>query len=79
MVSTCRSLLSQVVSEEDIGKVFSMASCLEILTYMFGSIISLRLYTATSNLFPGTVYLFIGFLYFVVMVLLIFLNRLNSK
>ena len=79
MVSTCRSLLSQVVAEDNVGKAFSMASCLEILANMLGSIVTLRLYTETSKYFAGTVYLFIAALYFVIVILLHVLKRLNAS
>ncbi len=79
MVSTCRSLLSQVVAEEDVGKAFSMASCLEIIANMMGSVVTLRLYTATSAYFAGTVYLFIALAYAVIVILLITLNNYNKR
>ena len=79
MVSACRSLLSQVVSEEDVGKAFSMASCLEILAHMLGSLVTLKLYTETSKLFAGTVYVFLAVLYLIVIILLVILNKLNKN
>ncbi len=75
MVSTCRSLLSQVVSEDGVAKAFSMASCLEMLANMLGSAVTLRVYTATSAIYPGAVYLFIALQYSAIFVLLVVLHK----
>ena len=54
IMSSAKSLVSKIVSEDEIGKCFSLISCLESVSNLVGTVIFTNLYTATAlKLFPG--------------------------
>ena len=54
IASSGKSLVSKIVSEDEVGKVFSLLSCLEAVSNLVGTVIFTNIYTATaSKLFPG--------------------------
>ena len=53
ITSGAKSLISKTVEEGEIGKAFSLLSCMETLSNVLGSVIFNNVYAATTAVFPG--------------------------
>ena len=56
IVSASKSTISKIVSEDEIGKAFSLLSCGETVSNMVGSVILTLIYQATFSIHPGLVF-----------------------
>jgi len=56
LVAAAKSLISLTVSEDEIGKAFSLISCGETVFELVGTVVLTPIYQFTSPYFPGTVF-----------------------
>ncbi|XP_041348395.1 proton-coupled folate transporter-like [Gigantopelta aegis] len=73
-----RSFTSKHVQDDEQGKAFSLLSSGETASKLLGSIIFTNIYSATVSLFPGLTYLFEGFLYLVMFLMMVWLYKLTQ-
>ena len=71
IISACKSIISKTVAENELGKVFSLLSCSEMLSNLLGSLIFTSLYSSFIEYYPGFVFTLDGAVYVVVLLLLI--------
>ena len=79
LVSTIRSVMSKIVSDQDYRKVFSLASCVDTIANMIGSVLILYFYRKTADALTSSGYLFIAFLYITVLILLIYMHKVTLE
>ncbi|CAH1795671.1 unnamed protein product [Owenia fusiformis] len=75
IVAGVKSILSKTVHEDEIGKTFSLLSCGETLSNLFGSIIINNIYVATVNIYPGFAFLLDAAFYFILFIIMLLLAR----
>jgi len=74
-VSALKSLISKMVDNNEIGKLFSIVSFVETLSSLFGSLVFSNLYAVTAAIFPGFSFLVTSVLYLILLVLMAFLTK----
>lgn len=72
VASGVKSMVSKTVEEDEIGKVFSLLSCMETMSNLAGSVIFNSVYAATaSTIFPGFTFLMDSIFQFLLLVIVI--------
>lgn len=75
----CRSLIASVISNSELGKVYSIASFLESFVSIIAPPLYTFVYTMTSTRFAGTFYLFTACINLVSLVLIYSIKRMNQS
>ncbi|XP_059139025.1 proton-coupled folate transporter-like [Physella acuta] len=57
IASGLRSILSKAVCDDELGKIFALASSAETLAKLLGSVVFVNIYTATLDIWPGPAYI----------------------
>ncbi|XP_074641358.1 lysosomal proton-coupled steroid conjugate and bile acid symporter SLC46A3-like [Tubulanus polymorphus] len=65
IVSGSKSIISKLVDEDEIGKIFSLLSCGETASNLLGAIIFTNLYSVTFQIFPGMAFVIEAAIYIV--------------
>ena len=74
LISTSRSFISIIVSQDQQGKAYSLLFTFEMLSNLLEPIFYLNIYKFSINIFSGLFYLVIAFVYLFILVLLIYLR-----
>ncbi|XP_046380482.1 solute carrier family 46 member 3-like [Haliotis rufescens] len=75
ITSALRSLMSKHVSEDELGKTFSLVASGETASKLIGTILFTNIYAASVFFFPGFAYLVEAMIYFIMFLMLIWLHK----
>ena len=56
LISGCKSVISKIVDEHEMGKIFSLLSCAETISNLIGSILFTYLYKYTMHIYNGAAF-----------------------
>jgi len=57
VVASCKSIISKLVGEDELGRAFSLVSCGESAAGLAGSVLFTSVYAATVSVMPGLAFL----------------------
>jgi len=57
IISSCKSLISKLVGDDELGKTFSLLSCGETISNLIGSLLFTFVYGSSVHLMPGLTFL----------------------
>ena len=57
VVASCKSIISKLVGEDELGRAFSLVSCGESAAALAGSMLFTAVYAATVSVMPGLAFL----------------------
>lgn len=73
--SAFRAILSKIVREDELGKVFALLACGETASKSVGAIIFTSLYSVTASWFPGSVFVIEACIYLILFVVVAWLYK----
>ena len=74
-ISGTKSLISKMVGEHEIGKVFSLLSCGETISNLLGTVIFNTVYTATLSIYPGLTFSMDSMAFFIWLVVILLMSN----
>ena len=75
MVGGAKSLISKSVSEDEMGKTFSLLSCCETVSNLIGSVVFTNIYAATFVYFEGMTFLVETFIFMLLLVVILMMAK----
>lgn len=75
IISCSKALVSKTVSDDEMGKAFSLLSCAETVSILVGSVIFTTVYNSTKHIMPGFVFATEGVFFFLLFFVLLLLGR----
>lgn len=75
IISSAKALISKTVSDDEMGKAFSLLSCAETVSILVGSVIFTTVYNSTKYIMPGFVFAIEGLFFFLFFFVLMLLGR----
>ena len=71
-VSASKSVITKIISEDEVGKTFALLSCGERISNLLGSTIFMTAYSATLDIWDGAAYMLDAAIYMMMLFIILF-------